>query len=159
MRGGAQDRAVLPHAILIVGLLVVLFPVYVALDAASHELADILQSPMSLIPGTRLFTNLGDALAAGSAKTSGQSVLAMMANSLVMAVAIAVGKIAISLPSSYSVVFFRFPLRKLCFWAIFVTLMLPVEVRIIPTYNIAADLSLIDSCGGRCLPLVAPRSP
>jgi sn-glycerol 3-phosphate transport system permease protein len=151
----ASRSAVLPHAILIVGLLVVLFPVYVALDAASHELADILQSPMSLIPGTQLFTNLAAALAFGSAKTSGQPVLAMMANSLVMAVVIAVGKIAISLPSAYAVVFFRFPLRKLCFWAIFVTLMLPVEVRIIPTYKIAADLSLIDSYGGLTLPLIA----
>src|SRR5260221_14328829 len=133
MMVSAPRSAVLPHAILIVGLLVVLFPVYVALDAASRELADILQSPMSLIPGTRLFTNLGDALAAGSAKTSGQSVLAMMANSLVMAVAIAVGKIAIS----YAVFCLkkkkRILLRKLWFWAIFVTLMLPVQVRIIST--------------------------
>ena len=69
----------------------------------------------------------------------------MMLNSLVMALVIAAGKIAISLPSAYAVVFFRFPLRRLCFWAIFVTLMLPVEVRIIPTYKIAADLSLIDT--------------
>ena len=79
----------------------------------------------------------------------------MLLNSLVMALAIAAGKIVISLPSAYAVVFFRFPLRKLCFWAIFVTLMLPVEVRIIPTYKIAADLSLIDSYGGLTLPLVA----
>ena len=79
----------------------------------------------------------------------------MMANSLVMALAIAVGKIAISLPSAYAVVFFRFPLRRLCFWAIFVTLMLPVEVRIIPTYQVAADLRLIDSYAGLALPLIA----
>ena len=91
----------------------------------------------------------------GTVKTSGQPVSAMLLNSLVMALVIAAGKIAISLPSAYAVVFFRFPLRKLCFWAIFVTLMLPVEVRIIPTYKIAADLSLIDSYGGLTLPLVA----
>src|SRR5215470_3650731 len=151
----APRSAVLPHAILILGLAVVLFPVYVALDAASHDLAAILDAPMSLLPGTRFFTNLIDALAAGSAKTSGQPVFAMMLNSLVMALVIAIGKIAISLPSAYAVVFFRFPLRKLCFWAIFVTLMLPVEVRIIPTYKIAADLSLIDSYAGLTLPLVA----
>src|SRR6201999_521637 len=79
----------------------------------------------------------------------------MMANSAVMALAIAVGKIAISLPSAYAVVFFRFPLRRVCFWAIFITLMLPVEVRIIPTYKIAADLSLINSYSGLVLPLIA----
>jgi sn-glycerol 3-phosphate transport system permease protein len=79
----------------------------------------------------------------------------MLLNSLVMALAIAVGKIAISLPSAFAVAFFRFPLRKLCFWAIFVTLMLPVEIRIIPTYKIAADLSLIDSYAGLTLPLIA----
>ena len=79
----------------------------------------------------------------------------MLLNSLVMALVIAAGKIAISLPSAYAVVFFRFPLRRLCFWAIFVTLMLPVEVRIIPTYKIAADLSLIDTYAGLTLPLVA----
>jgi sn-glycerol 3-phosphate transport system permease protein len=79
----------------------------------------------------------------------------MMANSLVMALAIAIGKIAISLPSAYAVVFFRFSLRRICFWAIFVTLMLPVEVRIVPTYKIAADLRLIDSYAGLALPLIA----
>jgi len=79
----------------------------------------------------------------------------MMLNSLVMALAIAIGKIAISLPSAYAVTFFRFPLRRLCFWAIFVTLMLPVEVRIIPTYKIAADLGLIDTYPGLVLPLIA----
>jgi len=99
--------------------------------------------------------NFTDALTAGTAKTSGVSVARMMFNSLVMALVIAVGKIAISLPSAYAVVFFRFPLRKLCFWAIFVTLMLPVEVRIIPTYQIVSDMGLIDRYAGLSLPLVA----
>jgi sn-glycerol 3-phosphate transport system permease protein len=79
----------------------------------------------------------------------------MLGNSLVMALVIAAGKIAISLPSAYAVVFFRFPLRRVCFWTIFVTLMLPVEVRIIPTYQIASDLALIDTYTGLTLPLVA----
>ena len=151
----ARRSAWVPHAILIAGIAVVLFPIYVALDAASHDLPDILEAPMTLVPGPRLLANLGEALAAGTAKTSGQPVAAMLWNSLVMALVIAAGKIAISLPSAYAVVFFRFPLRRLCFWAIFVTLMLPVEVRIIPTYQIASDLSLIDSYAGLTLPLVA----
>jgi len=127
----ARRSAWIPHAILIAGLAIVLFPVYVALIAASHELADILDAPMTLMPGSRLFSNFYEAISEGTAKTSGEPVAAMLLNSLVMALVIAAGKILISLPSACAVVFFRFPLRKLCFWAIFVTLMLPVEVRII----------------------------
>src|ERR1700693_3284079 len=131
----ARRSAWVPHAILIAGLALVLFPIYVAFVASSHALADILEAPMTLLPGSRLVDNFGEALDAGTVKTSGQPVAAMLFNSLVMALAIAGGKIAISLPSAYAVVFFRFPLRRVCFWAIFVTLMLPVEARIIPTYT------------------------
>ena len=151
----ARRSAWVPHAILIAGILVVLFPIYVAFVASSHDLDAILDAPMTLAPGRHLVANFADALSAGTVKTSGISVGTMMLNSLVMALVIAAGKIAISLPSAYAVVFFRFPLRKLCFWAIFVTLMLPVEVRIIPTYQIATDLHLIDSYAGLTLPLVA----
>jgi sn-glycerol 3-phosphate transport system permease protein len=151
----AKSRAWIPHAILIAGLLVVLFPIYVAFVASSLDLASILEAPMPLLPGGHLAGNFIGAITAGTAKTSGVSVARMMFNSLVMALIIAVGKIAISLPSAYAVVFFRFPLRKLCFWAIFVTLMLPVEVRIIPTYQIVTNLGLIDRYAGLSLPLVA----
>jgi sn-glycerol 3-phosphate transport system permease protein len=151
----ARRSAWVPHAVLIAGILLVLFPIYVAFVAASLALPDILEAPMTLAPGPHLAANDAEALSAGTAKTSGEPVTAMLLNSLVMALAIAAGKIAISLPSAYAVVFFRFPLRRVCFWAIFVTLMLPVEVRIIPTYKIVADLSLIDSYGGLTLPLVA----
>jgi sn-glycerol 3-phosphate transport system permease protein len=143
------------HAVLLLGLSVVLFPVYVAFVASSLPLADILDAPMTLFPGPDLAANYREALALGTGGTNGQPVAAMMLKSLVMALAIAIGKIAISLPSAYAVVFFRFPLRRLCFWAIFVTLMLPVEVRIIPTYKIAAYLGLIDTYPGLVLPLIA----
>ena len=158
MKGGmvtARRSAWVPHTLLIAGLALVLFPVYVAFIGSTLTARDILDAPMSLLPGPHLFENFGRAMGTGTVKTSGQPVSAMLLNSLVMALVIAAGKIAISLPSAYAVVFFRFPLRKLCFWAIFVTLMLPVEVRIIPTYKIASDLSLIDSYGGLTLPLVA----
>jgi sn-glycerol 3-phosphate transport system permease protein len=145
----------IPHAVLLAGLTLVLFPIYVAFVASSLTLRDILDAPMTLVPGPDIFANYKAALATGTISTSGQSVAAMLLNSLVMALVIAIGKIAISLPSAYAVVFFRFPLRRVCFWAIFVTLMLPVEVRIIPTYKIAADLGLIDSYAGLTLPLVA----
>jgi sn-glycerol 3-phosphate transport system permease protein len=151
----AAKSAWVPHAVLLLGLALVVFPVYVAFVASSLPLRDILDAPMTLIPGPDFAANYREALAQGTAGTNGQPVAAMMLNSLVMALAIAIGKIAISLPSAYAVTFFRFPLRRLCFWAIFVTLMLPVEVRIIPTYKIAADLGLIDTYPGLVLPLIA----
>jgi sn-glycerol 3-phosphate transport system permease protein len=151
----ARQSAWIPHAILIAGLAVVLFPIYVAFVASTHDLPTILDMPMTLLPGGKILRNFHDAITAGTAKTSGVSVGRMMFNSLVMALIIAAGKIAISLPSAYAVVFFRFPLRKLCFWAIFVTLMLPVEVRIIPTYQIVANMGLIDRYAGLSLPLIA----
>ena len=152
---GSGRGAWIPHAVLLAGLGLVLFPIYVAFVASSLSLRDILAAPMTLIPGPQLIANYREALTSGTMATSGQSVAAMMANSLVMALLIAVGKIAISLPSAYAVVFFRFPLRRLCFWAIFLTLMLPVEVRIIPTYKVAADLRLVDTHAGLALPLIA----
>jgi sn-glycerol 3-phosphate transport system permease protein len=155
MMVSARSRAWVPHAVLIVGIAIVLFPVYVIFVAATHDLPTILDTPMTLLPGRWIIANLTEALTAGTAKTSGVSVGTMMFNSLVMALVIAGGKIAISLPSAYAVVFFRFPLRKLCFWAIFVTLMLPVEVRITPTYDITASLHIIDRYAGLTLPLIA----
>jgi sn-glycerol 3-phosphate transport system permease protein len=151
----ARRSAWVPHAVLLVGLAVVLFPIYVAFVASSLTLQDILSAPMTLIPGPHLVANFHTALSAGTAKTSGQTVAFMLLNSAVMALAIAIGKIAISLPSAYAVVFFRFPLRKVCFWAIFITLMLPVEVRILPTYKITAELHLINTYSGLALPLIA----
>jgi len=151
----ARKSVWIPHAVLILGLALVVFPVYVAFVASSLPLRDILDAPMPLVPGPDIAANYRDALAQGTAGTNRQPVAVMMLNSLVMALAIAIGKIAISLPSAYAVAFFRFPLRRLCFWVIFVTLMLPVEVRIIPTYKIAADLHLIDTYPGLVLPLIA----
>jgi sn-glycerol 3-phosphate transport system permease protein len=79
----------------------------------------------------------------------------MLWNSLVMAVGIAAGKIAISFLSAYAIVYFRFPFRMLCFWTIFITLMLPVEVRIMPTFKVVADLGLLNSYLGLTVPLIA----
>jgi ABC-type glycerol-3-phosphate transport system permease component len=145
LRMNARRGIWIPHLVLWTGLAIVVFPIYVAFVASSLTLRDILDTPMTLVPRAELVANFRIALATGTVSTSGQPVGAMLPNSLVMALAIAIGKIAISLPSAYAAAFFRFPLRRVSFWAIFVTLMLPVEVRIIPTYKIVADLGLIDS--------------
>jgi sn-glycerol 3-phosphate transport system permease protein len=153
MRGRVLD--VLPHAILVLGMLVVAFPIYVTFVASTLPRQEIVQAPMSLLPGAEFLSNYARALGAGTQKTSGTPVARMLLNSALMALVIAAGKIAISLLSAYAVVFFRFPLRMLFFWMIFVTLMLPVEVRIVPTYKVVADLGLIDSYAGLAVPLIA----
>src|SRR5207344_2373693 len=110
---------------------------------------------MPLIPGDRLWENYSQVLAAGTTKGVAAPVGLMMFNSLVMALAIAFGKIAISIIASFAIVFFRFPLRNFFFWMIFVTLMLPVEVRIIPTFKVISDLGMLNSYAGLTIPLIA----
>jgi len=111
--------------------------------------------PMPLTPGDHFWENYAQVLTAGSQRGASAPVGRMMLNSLVMAVAIAVGKIAISLIASFAIVYFRFPLRNFFFWMIFVTLMLPVEVRIIPTFKVVSDLGMLNSYLGLTLPLIA----
>ncbi len=143
------------HAVLIGAVAVVMFPVYVAFVASTLSLDEVLHVPMRLWPGSHLLENYAAVIAHGSTRASSAPVGQMMINSLVMALAIAFGKIAISIVSAFAFVYFRFPLRRTFFWMIFVTLMLPVEVRILPTYQVAADLHLIDTYAGLTLPLIA----
>jgi sn-glycerol 3-phosphate transport system permease protein len=154
MRERAASRALFPHLILWGGLLLVAFPIYMTFVASSLTPQQILAG-MPLLPGSHLIDNYRRTLFEGVAATSGESVARMLWNTLVMALIIAIGKIAISLLSAYAVVFFRFPLRMIIFWMIFVTLMLPVEVRIVPTYKVVADLGMIDSFAGLTIPLIA----
>ncbi|HJS78808.1 MAG TPA: sn-glycerol-3-phosphate ABC transporter permease UgpE [Burkholderiales bacterium] len=146
---------VLSHAVLILGVLLIAFPVYVTFVASTHSLERILEVPMPLVPGDQLIENYRQALSAGSTKGSQAAVGTMLLNSTVMALGIALGKIAISIISAFAIVYFRFPLRMAFFWVIFITLMLPVEVRIIPTFKVAADLGILNSYLGLTLPLIA----
>jgi sn-glycerol 3-phosphate transport system permease protein len=146
---------VLPHLVLCLGVAIVAFPVYLAFVASTHEPAIIANGQMPLTPGSRLVENYHRTIFVGGSQTTRQPVGGMMLNSLIMAMAIALGKIAISLLSSYAIVYFRFPFRMAAFWIIFVTLMLPVEVRIYPTYKVVADLGMLDSFAGLTIPLIA----
>jgi sn-glycerol 3-phosphate transport system permease protein len=146
---------VLAHAVLIVGIVIVAFPLYVTFVASTLTLDEIVSVPMPLVPGTHLWDNYAQALTAGVSNAAGAPVGRMMLNSLVMALAIALGKIAISIIASFAIVYFHFPLRNFFFWMIFVTLMLPVEVRIIPTFQVVSDLGMINSYVGLTLPLIA----
>ena len=145
---------VLSHAILLLGVAIVAFPVYVTFIASTHTMQEVLAAPMSLLPGSHFVDNYVDALSRGAGESTA-GVGRMMVNSLISALVIAIGKISISLLSAFAIVYFRFPLRKFFFWMIFVTLMLPVEVRILPTYQVVADLHMLDSYAGLTVPLIA----
>lgn len=147
--------ALLPHLILWVGVLIVLFPVYIAFVASSFDAPTVANGHMPLTPGPLLAENYWRALFVGTKASTREPVGVMLANSLIMALAIAIGKILLSILSAYAVVYFRFPFRMTAFWIIFVTLMLPVEVRIYPTYKVVADLGLLDSYAGLSVPLLA----
>ncbi len=145
----------LAHAVLIAGVALVAFPLYVTFVASTLTAEQILTVPMPLLPGSHLIENYSQALSSGSTMGASAPVGRMMLNSLVMAIAIAVGKIAISVIASFAIVYFRFPLRNFFFWMIFITLMLPVEVRIIPTYKVVSDLGMVNSYLGLTVPLIA----
>ena len=144
----------LTHLLLIFGIFVVIFPIYIALVTSTHEAEDILTTVQPWF-GSEMLENYGTVLQKGKVNADGIPVGLMMWNSLLMSLGIVVGKITISLLSAFAIVYFRFPLRKLCFWTIFLTLMLPVEVRILPTYAVVADLGLLNSYAGLTLPLIA----
>jgi len=147
---------ILAHAVMIFGVLIVAFPLYLAFVASSHTAQEIVQAPMPLLPGGHLWETYKSALfgrTAGAGSTA--PVARMMWVSLVSALVITFGKISISLLSAFAVVYFRFPLKSLCFWAIFITLMLPVEVRIGPTYQVVSDLGMLNSYAGLTIPLIA----
>jgi sn-glycerol 3-phosphate transport system permease protein len=146
----------LAHAILVVGVLVVALPIYIAFVASTHTAEAIVQLPMPMLPGAHLVENYSSALlGGGQGAGSTASVGRMMFVSLVSALVITFGKITISLLSAFAIVYFRFPFRHFFFWAVFVTLMLPVEVRILPTYKVVADLGMLNSFAGLTVPLIA----
>ncbi|MTH65343.1 sn-glycerol-3-phosphate ABC transporter permease UgpE [Paracoccus shanxieyensis] len=151
-RGAGRAMA---HFWMILGVIVVAFPVYYVFVASTHSTATILRPPLPLLPGPEAATNYGEAFSGRIGQIGGVSLWRLLGNTTLVALGIAIGKIVISMASAYAIVFFRFPLRMACFWLIFITLMLPVEVRIQPTYKVMVDLGLIDTYPGLILPLIA----
>ncbi|WP_397536148.1 sn-glycerol-3-phosphate ABC transporter permease UgpE [Roseateles sp.] len=148
----------LAHLTLILGVLIVAFPVYLTFVASTQSPEQIAQSrPLSLIPGDHMLETWKLALFGGetSAGSKIPAALPMLQVSLISALVISLGKIAISLLSAFAIVYFRFPFKQFFFWAIFVTLMLPVEVRIGPTYKVVADLGMLNTYAGLTVPLIA----
>ncbi len=141
----------LTHVFMILGVMVIFFPIWLAFVASSVTQPEIVRPPMPLWPGDQLWENYSKALFSGVNVPVGT----MLFNSLVMAIGIAVGKIIISLLSAFAIVYFRFPGRNFFFWMIFLTLMLPVEVRIVPTFEVVAGFGMLNSYGGLIFPLIA----
>ena len=146
----------LSHAILILGVIVIAFPVWMTFVASTHDQATMLRPPVPLLPGPLLIENYTQILTQGFGRGYDSTPISLtLMNSLIMALGVALGKIAISIISAFAIVYFRFPFRMIFFWAIFVTLMLPVEVRIVPTYGVVARLGMLDSYPGLIIPLIA----
>lgn len=141
------------HITLVLGCVLIAFPIYTTFVASTHTL-DAIASSFPFLPGSHTIENYRQALTVGSGEV-GATLVTMMINSAIMALGIAVGKIFISLLAAYAIVYFRFRFRMLFFWMIFITLMLPVEVRILPTYKVVSDLHMLDSYAGLILPLIA----
>jgi len=146
---------IVAHGALILGVLIVAFPIWMTLVGSTHDAATIGRGDVPLLPGSHAIENYATAWSEGGGKSRTTPAALMLWNSLLMALLIAVGKIAISILSAYAVVFFRFPLRMAAFWAIFITLILPVEVRIIPTFQVIVDLNLGNTWAGLIIPLIA----
>ncbi|KZY39201.1 glycerol-3-phosphate transporter [Roseovarius sp. HI0049] len=145
---------IVQHGLLILGAALFAFPIYVAFIASTHTAREV-GSGIPLLPGGEFFANYAQVLGEGLSSVGAPPIGLMLFNSAVMAIAITAGKIAISLLSAFAIVYFRFPFRVLAFWTIFITLMLPVEVRILPTYEVVAQLGMLNSYAGLSIPLIA----
>ncbi|CDZ79063.1 L-arabinose transport system permease protein AraQ [Legionella massiliensis] len=143
------------HIALISFITLLFVPLYLALVAASNEGTAMMQAPLPHWPGTAFLHNLKTVLFTGLSATDGQPIWQMLLNSLFMAVSIAAGKIIFALLSAFALVYFEFPYKKLLFALIFSTMMLPVEVRIVPTFQVIASFAWLNSYAGLSLPLMA----
>uniref|UniRef100_UPI002B2650E2 sn-glycerol-3-phosphate ABC transporter permease UgpE n=1 Tax=Leisingera sp. TaxID=1879318 RepID=UPI002B2650E2 len=148
--------AFLTHLVLILGVIAIALPVWITFVAATHDQLRMNQAPLPLWPGDHFLENMKQTLfGSGLSGTEGAPVWLMLLNSLAMALMISTGKIAISLLSAFAIVYFKFPFRMGFFWMIFITLMLPVEVRILPTFEVVANLGMLNSYWGLSIPLIA----
>lgn len=123
------------HAILVLGAAIVCLPIYFVFVTGSQSQQEIMQVPLSWLPGDQFLTNMQTVLS--SAKFG-----RLLLNSFIVACGITLGKLAVSLIAAFAVTYFRFPFRLTAFWLIFMSLMLPIEVRIVPTYESAANVAL-----------------
>ena len=141
-------EALVVHALLIASVAVIAFPLYYAFVISTQEVNEVIQKPPRLWPSTHMLENYAEAWRRSHMGR-------LLLNSTIVAVGVAVGKIAISMLSAFAIVYFRFRGSGLVFWMIFITLMLPIPVRILPTYEVIGNLGWLDSYAGLTVPLMA----
>ena len=147
---------IVSHAVLIFGVVIVALPIWITFVASTHDPIRMTQAPIPMLPGGYFWENFKQTLfGSGLSGSETAPVWRMLLNSLAMALMISLGKIAISLLSAFAIVYFKFPFRMGFFWLIFITLMLPVEVRILPTFQVVANLGMLNSYWGLSIPLIA----
>ncbi len=155
MKPSATMFNILSHAVLIIGAVLVCFPVWMVVVASTHPPEALAINPIPMWFGDRFIENYHQLLFLGIGEAGGIPLWLMLGNSLVMALGITIGKVLVSIMAAFAIVYFRFRFRMTCFWLIFLTLMLPVEVRILPTYDVVVKLGLLNSYVGLCVPLIA----
>ncbi|MGI9129151.1 MAG: sn-glycerol-3-phosphate ABC transporter permease UgpE [Roseomonas sp.] len=155
MAGSNPRSDMLTHITLVLGVLLFALPIWIVLMGSTHDAGTIGRGDVPLLPGAEAAANYSAVWNQGNKQRASVPVSIMMFNSAFMALLITFGKIAISIISAYAVAFFSFPGRMLFFWAIFITLMLPVEVRIFPTFQVVSDLGLVNTYAGLIVPLIA----
>jgi sn-glycerol 3-phosphate transport system permease protein len=155
MQSMSERTQWVPLLIITIGIAITAFPLWITFVASTLTTREIARG-MPILPGDQMMANYMQALfESATTRIVSPPVWSMMWNSFIMAMVIALGKIAISVISAYAVVFFSFPGRMLFFWMIFITLMLPVEVRIVPTYQVVSDLGMLNTYAGLTVPLIA----
>lgn len=155
MNESYKISSVITHLILIFGVIIITFPIYYGFISSTHSLQSILHGNVGIIPGRNFLSNYAEILSPDKKILPGISIWKLLLNSLFVTLLITFGKTTISILSAYAIVYFKFPFQKFAFAIIFLTLMLPVEVRIVPTYQMASSLNLLDTYQGLSVPLIA----
>ena len=145
----------LDHVVLLIGVFIMVAPVVVAFMTSTHEAADIHRNGLSLTWGGHFTETYNTVLTREGGFTGKITGARMIWNSFILGVGFAAGKIVLSMLAAYAIVYFRFRLGTLFFWMIFTTLLLPLEVRILPSYEVMNKLSLTNTYTGLIVPLLA----
>ncbi|MEZ9722456.1 sn-glycerol-3-phosphate ABC transporter permease UgpE [Vibrio splendidus] len=150
-----KSNKVSDHLILIAGMLFMLVPIWLIFASSTHNPNTIVSEGLQWLPGDNFTTIYSEAWNKSMGFSGEVTASKMIANSMIMGLGFAIGKIIISMMAAYALVYFRLPYATAWFWLIFVTLLLPLEVRIIPSYEVVAGLGLLNSYTGLILPLIA----
>jgi sn-glycerol 3-phosphate transport system permease protein len=148
-------RKITDHGILILGVLFMVTPLWIAFASSTHAPEDLLREGLQFGLGDRFLETYNSVLFETGGVTKGSTAMSMLVNSMVLGLGFAIGKIVISMLAAYAIVYFRFPLAVPMFWVIFLTLLLPLEVRIVPSYEVVAGLGMLNSYSGLIIPLIA----